>query len=1088
MNTIRAQEFTSAGMPAGSEFVIGSSNGRLHSLAPTSGGGFVAVYQQGGTSTAFPAGNIVAQVYNSSNTQTSTFTVDNSIPVASITHTVVEADGDIVIYWRDRQNSTSPVYWRSTRFDATGTELGTTLLNSNQSVESVIRLATGGHAVIGFTIPFSTEPSQIFVNMFSTDGSISRYVEVASVPQFINTATIAPLANGGFIASWNIDTDPSNVISSDIMARAFNAIGNPIGPAFLLNSITTGNQSLPSLAQLTDGDIVAAWTDESLLNGDSSGPGVNLRRIDYDPVNQAPTTSNFTFSLYGVTPGTPVIEDPDYIDGFTGIDGYDSDGDPLAISSISNVSNGTVVLNPDGTLTLTAAVGASGRLAFDYTISDGQGGFATARATVTLPSDFVTLRPNETALIDFLANDYYTPGAGATPFTVTPPGPLFGGAAEGFASVVNTAGGPRILYDPLGNFSAGTNSLNSSYFNLLVGQTTQVRFFYSNNEVFNVDVTATLEGWAQLGGTGADNLVGTSRPDHLSGGTGAANTLTGGAGNDWYTVSAVGDSIVELANEGLDSVRSNLLSYTLAANVENLHLFGFLNVARQGTGNDGNNLITSYTEAAALYGMGGDDTLIGSSSSDTLDGGDGSDLLYGGVGSDVMNGGNGIDTVNYVASGLAININLATNTLSGGDAQGDTLTNVEIIVGSNYNDIFVGNSADNSFEGGVGADNIDGGAGFDTARYGRSNAAVSINLASNSHSGGHAAGDILTSIEAVVGSNYADTLIGNASDNVLDGGLGNDMLRGGDGDDTLIGGDGNDTADYGSTSAAISAYLAAGTQSGTSGGADTLVSIENLIASSFNDTVLGSDVANELYGNGGSDELYGLGGSDYMSGGDGADYLSGGAGDDLMIGGAGADIVLGGLGDDSYYQITPDDLIVEYDGQGNDRIYTEVDYTLRAGSYIETLGTTINTGTDAINLTGNELANVIVGNAGVNRLDGAGGADTIYGGAGLDYFYFSSTLGASNVDVVGDFASVDDLLMIDRRVFSNTLPIGFLDASAFLSGAGATAATTAAHRFVHDSTTGDLYYDADGAGGQAAVRFANIGAGTAIQSYDFFVI
>jgi Ca2+-binding RTX toxin-like protein len=232
-----------------------------------------------------------------------------------------------------------------------------------------------------------------------------------------------------------------------------------------------------------------------------------------------------------------------------------------------------------------------------------------------------------------------------------------------------------------------------------------------------------------------------------------------------------------------------------------------------------------------------------------------------------------------------------------------------------------------------------------------------------------------------------------------------------------------------------------------------------------------------------------MAGNDYISGGDGSDYLSGGAGNDLMIGGAGADIVLGGLGDDNYYQITPDDLILEYDGEGNDRIFTEVDYTLRAGSYVETLSTTSNAGTAALNLTGNELTNIIVGNAGVNRLDGGAGSDTIYGGAGLDYFYFSSALGANNVDSIADFASVDDILMIDSRVFTGGgLTGGFIDASAFLSGAGATAATTAAHRFIHDSTTGDLYYDADGAGGAAAVKFANLGAGAQLQNYDLFVI
>lgn len=265
--------------------------------------------------------------------------------------------------------------------------------------------------------------------------------------------------------------------------------------------------------------------------------------------------------------------------------------------------------------------------------------------------------------------------------------------------------------------------------------------------------------------------------------------------------------------------------------------------------------------------------------------------------------------------------------------------------------------------------------------------------------------------------------------------------------------------------------------------------IENALGGSGGDVLLGNGVRNELYGFGGADELYGLGGDDYISGGEGADYLSGSAGDDTMIGGPGADIVLGGEGNDSYYQITSDDIIVEYDGQGNDRIFTEVDYTLRLGSYMETLSTTNNSGTAAINLTGNELINVVIGNAGVNQIDGGLGADSLYGGAGLDYFFFSSTLGVSNVDALGDFSSVDDILMIDRRVFTGGgLAAGFLDAAAFLSGAGATAGTTAAHRFVHDSTTGDIYFDADGAGGAAAVKFSNIGAGTAIQNYDLYII
>ena len=103
--------------------------------------------------------------------------------------------------------------------------------------------------------------------------------------------------------------------------------------------------------------------------------------------------------------------------------------------------------------------------------------------------------------------------------------------------------------------------------------------------------------------------------------------------------------------------------------------------------------------------------------------------------------------------------------------------------------------------GGAGADALDGGAGIDTADYSGSAVGVSVNLASGTGSGGDAAGDTLSLIEAVTGSGFADVLTGDAGANALYGGAGNDTLAGGagadalyggTGDDSLTGGDGND--------------------------------------------------------------------------------------------------------------------------------------------------------------------------------------------------------------------------------------------------------------------------------------------------------
>jgi Ca2+-binding RTX toxin-like protein len=265
-----------------------------------------------------------------------------------------------------------------------------------------------------------------------------------------------------------------------------------------------------------------------------------------------------------------------------------------------------------------------------------------------------------------------------------------------------------------------------------------------------------------------------------------------------------------------------------------------------------------------------------------------------------------------------------------------------------------------------------------------------------------------------------------------------------------------------------------------------------------NDAIIGNLAVNvlmglsgddQLYGVGGADQLYGGAGLDYMSGGTEDDYLSGGSEADTFFGGAGNDIIVGGAGDDQYYDITIGDIIVDYAGQGNDRIFTEVSYGLSSGSEIETLSTTANVSVFNINLTGNTLANIIIGNNGVNILDGGLGNDTLYGlGGSIDYFAFSTIANtASNSDVIADWSSPGDLIFMSAAAFTG-MAAGFLAASAFLSGAGLTAAADAAQRVIVNTTNGDLWWDQDGAGGLASVRFANIGAGQAVFNYDFFGI
>ncbi|WP_419741244.1 hypothetical protein [Ruegeria sp.] len=514
-----------------------------------------------------------------------------------------------------------------------------------------------------------------------------------------------------------------------------------------------------------------------------------------------------------------------------------------------------------------------------------------------------------------------------------------------------------------------------------------------------------------VGGDGNDTLNGSSAGDQLHGRDGN-DTLNGGPGGDLLrggngfdtadyssSQSAVTVNLAAGFGSGGDAQGDSFWDIEAvvgSSHNDTLNGSGTNNTFSGGDGNDtlngadgndkldggnGEDTLNGGSGEDTLSGGGGNDTLNGSTGNDALSGGDGNDTLIGGAGADTIDGGAGADVGDYSGSPAGVTVNLARGTGIGGDAHGDTIVNVETVLGSDYNDRLTGSnkkindtlngragddtlnggSGNDTLIGGAGADTINGGSGRDTVDYSGSPAGVTIDLASGTASGGDAHGDTIVNVETVLGSDHNDHLTGNDGriNDTLNGGAGDDTLTGGRGSDTLIGGAGadtinggteRDTVDYSGSPAGVTIDLARGTASGGDAQGDTISLVEAVIGSSHNDTLTGSTSKNTL------------------SGGAGDDTLNGGSGNDTLIGGAGADTINGGSGRDT----------VDYSGSPSG---VTVDLAKGIGLRGDAQGDTL---MDIEAVLGSDYWDHLSGDSGNNTLTGGGGNDVFYGGAGAD--------------------------------------------------------------------------------------------------------
>ncbi|MEJ3959405.1 tandem-95 repeat protein [Brachymonas sp. G13] len=134
---------------------------------------------------------------------------------------------------------------------------------------------------------------------------------------------------------------------------------------------------------------------------------------------------------------------------------------------------------------------------------------------------------------------------------------------------------------------------------------------------------------------------------------------------------------------------------------------------------------------------------------------------------------------------------------------------------------------------------------------------------------------------------------------------------------------------------------------------------------------------------------------------------------------------------------------------------------------------------------------VLIGGAGNDVLVGGAGNDTLTGGDGRDKFLFESELGSSNIDTITDFTSGSDQIVLENFIFKGFAQTGQLSASSFVASSNNPVPTTTNATILYNTSTGALYYDADGTGGTAPVQFAILGTGTqhpTLSVADFVII
>jgi Ca2+-binding RTX toxin-like protein len=565
-----------------------------------------------------------------------------------------------------------------------------------------------------------------------------------------------------------------------------------------------------------------------------------------------------------------------------------------------------------------------------------------------------------------------------------------------------------------------------------------------------------------VGNAGDNLLAGFDGADTLDGGAGA-DVMVGGRGADTFIVDNAADQVVDEAGETARILAGASFTAYGAWQAE-ITLLGEGDLAAAGSVlND------------RLTGNGGDNLLSGGEGDDWLDGGAGADSMVGGAGRDTYvlddPGDTILDTAgteNFVRASVSFTLPgsanwAATILLVGSDADLDA-------TGGTGNDQITGSGSDNLLSGLSGADTLNGaGGGRDTMDGGDGDDRLFLMV-----------GEVLALGGA--GNDTLDATELSFDGRTLDGGQGDDRLLSAFTAALLLGGDGRDS---------LQAVSDASTLDGGAG-ADTLVNGVLLLGGNGTDSLRGSGAA-ILDGGAGADTLSGRDEGDRFIVDNAADVILDAGGRDTVVaslswtlGAALEDLVLAGSATLSGTGNTGANLI-QGNGVANTLSGLDGADTLQGGTGADLL----RGGTGEDSLAGEGGADTLQGGAGNDHLDGGNGADRLSGGLDADSFVLAVLPPAGQHDRLADFAAAQgDRIEIVRAMLGAAgagLALGPLDAASFAANLTG-AASAAAPQLTYDTNGGELRWNPDGTGPEAAVLLAVLEGAPGLTAGDIWIV